>query len=86
MGNPPKTPYPYPFSLLLLSMALYGMKYLWLVGVTCPVVSPPSISHTPESIPWSGRVRSRDGLDAVQMLLTKSQNIIVLSGLIWSKI
>jgi len=43
-------------------MMLYGMEYVF-VQVICPVVFP-------QSIHWRGRVRNREGFDAVQTLIS----------------
>lgn len=55
----------------------YGIS-LWPVGISC---SSSQLLVHPQSPPWLGEVRSRKGLDFVQVLLSNNKNISLSSTL-----
>ena len=69
MANLPKPP---PLCFISEHDVIWHGVSLWFVRVICPVVSPPNLLCTPQSLHWGGRVRNREGLDSVQSLFSNS--------------
>ena len=77
---------PPPWALIAdRSVICYGIS-LRSAGASCPSCVPHLLLVRPQTIRWQGSLRSRKGLEAVQVLLSSNCNISVSSRLFCSQI
>lgn len=75
----PTFPTTQSLSFLLLNMALHGTEYLFGQSESSVLVVCPLTLVRPWPVHCRGRVGKREGFDAVQSLLSNTQNIGMLS-------